>query len=49
MRLAMQYFPGHKPKSLTRMTEITESKLLFYLVTRGLPNGFNVGGKKSLR
>jgi hypothetical protein len=31
------------------VTMVTESKLLFYLVTRFLPNSFAIGCEKSLR
>lgn len=49
MRLAMQYFPVSKTMVTHSVTRVTKSKLLFYLVTRFLPNGFAVGREKTLR
>jgi hypothetical protein len=50
MRLAMQYFPVLENYwSRTIVTLVTKAKLLFYLVTRFLPNGFAVGCEKTLR
>lgn len=54
IRLAMQYFPvsrtmGYELWITHHVTMVTESKLLFYLVTRFLPNSFAIGCEKSLR